>query len=301
MTHQSVLKKEAIDGLEIRQGDIFLDCTANGGGHIEEVCQRLGKSIKVIGLDLDQDALDRAKLRFKDKDFDITLQQSNFRNLDEVLDTLEISKVTKVLFDLGLSSNQLEESGRGFTFQKDEPLLMTFKKNPEKEDLTAGEIVNHFEEKVIADLLFTYGEERYARKIAKAIIEARKKRSIQTTFELIEIIKHAVPSSYQHGRTHFATKTFQAFRIAVNDEMTALPEALNKAFERLEDNGRIAVISFHSSEDRIVKRIFRSIKDRGDGTLFTKKPITPSEEEIRENPRSRSSNLRILIKNLSQK
>ena len=216
--------------------------------------------------------------------------------MDEVLDELGIGKVNRIMLDLGLSSDQFETSGRGFTFKNDEPLLMTFSKNPDVDDLTAGYIVNNWSEASIADIIFGYGEERYARKIAKGIVSYRQKKKIETTGELVEIINQSVPGMYKRGRIHPATRTFQALRIAVNDELNTLKEGLAKGFDRLEKGGRMAVISFHSLEDRIVKHFNIEKKELGLANIITKKPIEASEEEIQNNPRSRSAKLRIIEK-----
>lgn len=296
MTHKTVLLHESIDGLEIKSGDIFLDGTLGGGGHTAEVCRRFGKDVKLIGLDLDADALERTKERLKKIDCEASLVVSSFRNLDEVLAGLRIKKVNRILLDLGLSSNQLEESGRGFSFRKSEPLLMTMKKNPQADDITAKEIVNNWEEKNIADIIYGYGEEKFSRKIAEKIIEARNAKAIETTDDLVKIIEGAVPASYRRQKLHFATRTFQALRIATNDELRSLEEVLQKGFEHLEKGGRMAIISFHSLEDRLVKRFFKEKEKEEKALLITKKPIVPTDEEIRENPRSRSAKLRILEK-----
>ncbi|PIZ85308.1 16S rRNA (cytosine(1402)-N(4))-methyltransferase [Candidatus Nomurabacteria bacterium CG_4_10_14_0_2_um_filter_33_9] len=213
-----------------------------------------------------------------------------------------------IIFDLGLSSDQLENSGRGFSFMKDEPLLMTMKENPSLDDLTAIDIVNSWGEESLVDIIYGYGEERFSRRIAKGIIEARKKNNIKTTFDLVKIIGDSVPSAYKRQRIHFATRTFQALRIAVNDELGALKVGLEKGFEILKKparphdslgaggGGRMSVISFHSLEDRIVKRFFRDKKEKSEAILINKKPIIPKEEEIKNNGRSRSAKLRVLEK-----
>jgi 16S rRNA (cytosine1402-N4)-methyltransferase len=317
--HQSVLLKESIDALNIQCNPIataaatvpfvVVDATINGGGHSEELILRHGSGVRIIGIDLDEDALARANLRLSaaneraeksDKGKAVfTLHCNSFRHLDQVLNDVGIRKIDAILFDLGLSSNQFEDSGRGFTFQKDELLLMTFKKISEKEkssaDLTAYQIVNEWDEENIADVIYAYGEERYSRRIARAIVESRKIKPIKTTFELVEIIRKAVPFMYTKGKTHFATKTFQALRITVNNEILSLKEGLRKGFEALKPGGRMAVISFHSIEDRIVKRYFQELQ----AIILTKKPIIPSDAEIKTNRRARSAKLRILEKQAS--
>ncbi|HEY4509139.1 MAG TPA: 16S rRNA (cytosine(1402)-N(4))-methyltransferase RsmH [Candidatus Paceibacterota bacterium] len=294
--HKSVLLHEAIDGLDIKAGDIFVDGTLGGGGHSEEVCLRFGGSVVMIAIDLDPEAISRATSRLSSLKCNIRYVQGSFRNIDTILDSLGVAQVSKCLFDIGLSSNQFEDSGRGFSFQKDEPLIMSFKKDLKEEDLTARKIVNNWDEENIRAVLEGYGEEKFAYKIVKAIVERRGKRPIETTFDLVEIIKSATPAFYHHRKIHPATKTFQALRITVNDEIEALKEGVKKGFERLSPEGRLAVISFHSLEDRVVKDFFREKEDMGFGRRITKKPIVPTEEEILINPRARSAKLRIVEK-----
>ncbi|MFZ2693819.1 MAG: 16S rRNA (cytosine(1402)-N(4))-methyltransferase RsmH [Minisyncoccia bacterium] len=297
VTHKTVLLHEAIDGLEIKDGDIFVDGTLGGGGHSEEVCKRFGGSVVMIGIDLDPDALSRTKLRLSSLKCNIRFVQGSFRNMDTLLDSLDMTRVDKILLDIGLSSNQFEDSGRGFSFQKDEPLIMSFKKDIKEEDLTAKEIINTWDLENIVAILKGYGEEQFAWKIAKAIIARREEKPIETTFDLVEIIKTATPKWYHTKKIHPATKTFQALRITVNDEIESLKDGVKKGFERLNSKGRIAVISFHSLEDRVVKQFFADKEKKGEAKRVTKKPIVPGDEEIRENPRSRSAKLRILEKN----
>jgi len=298
-SHVSVLLQEVIEGLAIKNGETFVDMTVNGGGHSSAVCLYLGPKGTLVGIDADANALVRAKKRLELADCRATvhLVSDNFRNIRSVLKGLGIVKADKVLFDLGLSTNELENSGRGFSFQKDEPLLMTFSNDPSKVTFTAEDILNTWDEENIATILFGYGEERFAKRIAKRIVEARGMQPIKTTKELVEIIRTAVPSWYRSGRKiHFATKTFQALRMAVNDEIRTLEEALNDAWEALTPKGRMAVISFHSMEDRMVKKFFRELSKEEKGTLLTKKPIVPGIEEIKKNKRSRSAKLRIIEK-----
>ncbi len=296
LVHKTVLLKESIQGLEIKKGDIYLDGTLGSGGHAIEA---LRAGAEVIGLDRDEDAILRAKKRFEEAGFsssDFSLVKENFRNMDEVLPKLGKEKVNRIMLDLGLSSDQLETSGRGFTFKKNEILLMTFKKNLGPEDLTAMHIVNDWDEANIADIIYGWGEERFSRRIARAIVEAREIKPITTSGELADIISKAVPGFYRNGKIHPATKTFQAIRITVNDEIGALQDALRKGFEMLDRDGRMAVISFHSIEDRIVKRFINEKSKLSLIRQITKKPITASIEELRENPRSRSAKLRIFEK-----
>lgn len=293
--HKTVLLKESINGLDIHQGDIYLDGTLGSAGHVEYALRINEGKIKVIGLDRDSQALLRSKDRLREYS-DVTLIESSYGDLDQALDSLKIEKIDRIMLDLGLSSDQFETSGRGFTFKKDEPLLMTFKSNLVEGDLTAHEIVNSWQEENIADVIYGYGEERYSRRIAHAIVKYREKKTIEKTSELVEIISQAVPVFYRKGKLHPATRTFQALRIAVNDELNTLKKGLEKGFARLNKGGRMAIISFHSLEDRIVKNFNKEKESKEEAKIITKKPIEPSDEEVKENPRSRSAKLRILEK-----
>ncbi|MEK7652337.1 MAG: 16S rRNA (cytosine(1402)-N(4))-methyltransferase RsmH [Patescibacteria group bacterium] len=298
--HIPVLLKETIEGLNLKRGDIVIDATLGEGGHSFEICKNLNGDVFIIGIEADTDAIEKAKEKFFSnnitKKSKFVFKEGNFRNLENILNELKIGNIDGVLFDLGIRSANIEESQRGFTFQKDEPLIMTLSKQSTSEPFTAEEIVNEWEEENIVDILDGYGEERFAKQIAKNIILRRKIKPIKTTFELVEIISTAIPKRYREGRTHFATKTFQALRITVNDEIGALKEGIVKAFDKLNKGGRMAVISFHSIEDRIIKRFFKEKVLEKKGVLVTKKPITPSDEEILKNPRSRSGKLRIIQK-----
>ncbi|MFZ3011847.1 MAG: 16S rRNA (cytosine(1402)-N(4))-methyltransferase RsmH [Minisyncoccia bacterium] len=283
--HKTVLLKETIDGLNLSEKSVVVDCTFGGGGHSLEVLKRFPKA-KVIALDQDKSVWQGNEKR-------ISFHNKNFRELDEVL---KDEKVDGIIFDLGLSSDQLENSGRGFSFLKDEPLLMTMKAVPGEEDLTAEEVVNTWEEKNLADIIYGYGEERFSRRIAKGIVDARGKARIKTTFNLVKVISESVPAVYKRGRIHFATRTFQALRIAVNDELRNLQTGLEKGFGALKSGGRMSTISFHSLEDRIVKKFYRMLEKEGKAILINKKPILESKEELNKNPRARSAKLRILEK-----
>lgn len=296
MQHKSVLLQEVIDGLEIKAGDVFVDGTLGGGGHSLEVCKRFGDTVVMIGIDLDPEAHSRASARLSQHNCSLRHIQGSFRNIDTLLEKEGIRNVDKILLDIGLSSNQFEDSGRGFSFQKDEPLIMSFKKDLSDTDLTAREIVNTWDLENIQAILSGYGEEKFAWKIAKAIVAKREEKPIETTFELVDIIKLATPKFYHTRRIHPATKTFQALRITVNDEIESLKEGVQKSFEMLNPHGRLAVISFHSLEDRAVKQFFNKKIESGEGKRVTKKPIIPTEAEILENPRSRSAKLRIIEK-----
>lgn len=293
MAHIPVLLKEVISGLDLKPGMIVLDATLGGGGHSKEICKLIGKEGVLIGLDRDEAAIERVKNIISSDDCKYHLFLANFKDLSAVLSEININKIDAALFDLGLSSFQLDSSGRGFTFQKDEPLLMTFEERAEEDRLTAREIVNTWAEESLADIIYGYGGERFARRIARGIVEERKKGEINTTKKLVEIIERCVPIPYKRRKIHFATKTFQALRITVNDEMTAIRKALDEVWLKLKVDGRVAVISFHEIEDRIVKNFFRGKKELGSAEIITKKPISPEEEEIFDNPRSRSAKLRI--------
>lgn len=304
--HKSVLLKESLDALDLHTGGVFVDATLGGGGHSAEVIARFGKEMKIVAIDLDQAAIDAAMKRLESGN--VQYYCGSFRNIDLALAG---QKANGELFDLGWNADQFEAAERGFSFQKDGPLKMMFSQTETPGPkigvgasavanalprFTARDIVNSWEEQNIADVIYAYGEERYSRRIARAICEARTQKPIETTFELVNIIGRAVPFFYKKGKTHFATRTFQALRIAVNDELSALKEGLWKGFDSLAPGGRMAVISFHSLEDRIVKRYFKEKADQGEGELVTKKPIVPSDEEIQENRRSRSAKLRVLQK-----
>ena len=288
--HKTVLLNETIEGLNLGKGAIVIDGTFGGGGHSRLLCEKY-PDVRVIALDQDANVIKEVDIK---PGCNMTFVNTNFRNLDEVLQKEKIEKVDGIVLDLGLSSDQLESSGRGFSFMKEEPLLMTMKENPRPDDVTAREIVNTWEEKNLADIIYGYGEEQFSRRIARGIVEARKRAEIKTTTMLVKIIEDSVPNFYKKGRIHPATKTFQALRIAVNDELGARGEGLTKGFEALRVGGRMSVISFHSLEDRVVKRFFKEKVKEEKGNLINKKPIVPSKEEIKNNNRSRSAKLRII-------
>lgn len=298
--HRTVLLNETIEGLHLggTKTPIVVDATFGGGGHSLEVC-RLYPSSKIIALDQDKGVFEKVQEKFEKLDktkCDISLVNLNFRDMDKALEQEGVEKVDGIIFDLGLSSDQIENSGRGFSFIRDEPLLMTMKEDPRPEDLSASDVVNTWSEQSLANIIYGYGEERFSRKIAKAIVERRKVKPFSTTLELVEAIESGVPGAYKRGRLHFATKTFQAIRIAVNDELGTLKTGLEKGFAALGPGGRMSVISFHSLEDRIVKRFFREMERGGRGILINKKPIIASEQEIKNNPRARSAKLRLIVK-----
>ena len=291
--HQPVLLHEAISSLAIVQDDVVVDATLGGAGHAKAISGQLGKNGTLIGLDLDQDAIHRAGKALAGTKPKIHLLEANFRNIEREVASLGVRRITKVLFDLGWSSYQLD-SGRGFSIRADEPLRMTYSNDPKS--LTAAMIVNEWQESSIADILYGWGEERYSRRIAKAIVQRRHTKPFTSALDLAETIKAAVPPGYRFGRIHPATRSFQALRIAVNDELGALSEGLQGAWKTLASGGRIAVITFHSIEDRVVKQLFREWECNGEGSRINKKPLAPTREEIAKNPRSRSAKLRVIQK-----
>ena len=279
--HKSVLLQEVIEGLDLESGETVVDATYGAGGHTKEILRHFPK-VRVVSIDQDPET-----------HADIT---GNFRDLDKLLGDL---RPDAILFDLGISSDQLEsaglpaQAGRGFSFQKDEPLDMRMSgRGP-----TAADILNSWDEHAIELVLRGFGEEKFSRKIARVIVERRKLVPFKTTFDLVGSVLEVKPRSWR-DKIHPATKTFQAIRIAVNEELTALEIGLEKGFKALKPEGRLVVISFHSLEDRIVKNFFRDKVKEKRARQITKKPITPSAEEIRENPRSRSAKLRIIKKNV---
>lgn len=292
--HISVLLQETIAQLNIRAGKRYIDGTIGGGGHTAEILKHGGI---VLGLDVDQDALEfvQKDLRLKIKDLrfgtDLVLVKGNFKGIATIARENGFEKVAGILLDLGVSSHHFDEAKRGFSFQSEGPLDMRMDKELQ---VNAGDLVNALTRGELIELFTTYGEEPFARSIASHIVEARKEKRIETTTELAGIIRKAVP--FTKKGINPATKVFQALRIAVNDELHVLIETLPKAVELLESNGRLAVISFHSLEDRIVKRSFLAFEEKGLGKVVTKKPIVPSEEEIMANSRSRSSKLRVFEK-----
>ncbi len=293
--HIPVLFQESIRALSIKQSGIYIDGTLGGAGHAAEIASHLGPDGTLIGFDLDSHAIARAQEKLSGASCNIILVRENFRNLARVLDEQGFGHVDGILLDLGFSSFQIEDAARGLSFQHDGPLRMTLSDAPADEILTAWDMVNTWEESTIADILYLYGDERASRKIARAIVDARKQAPIDTTFQLVNVI-HSVLPRKPWMKTNPATKTFQALRIATNDEYGAIKQVLESGFEKLGPGGRFAIITFHSGEDRIVKNYFRDRAYEGRAKLLTKKPITPSDGEIDENPRSRSAQLRIIEK-----
>jgi len=286
--HKPVLLKESVDFLTQNGGKIYVDCTLGGGGHAKEILKRR-EDIYLIGIDRDEEAIEIAKENLKEFEGRFSIYKANFKDLDLVLQEEGIEKVDGFLFDLGVSMYQLKGE-RGFTFQEDQPLDMRMDK---EQTLTAYKVVNTYPERELIRILKEYGEEKFAVRIAKAIVQRRKKKPIETTGELVDLILSVVPEYYKHGKIHPATRTFQAIRIEVNEELKSLKEALGKTPFHLNPKGRLVVISFHSLEDRIVKHFMKEKEKEGILRIITKKPVTPSEEEIKENPASRSAKLRV--------
>ena len=294
-SHRSVLLHEAIRELAIRPSDVVVDATIGGAGHTSLIAAELDTGGILIGFDLDTDAITRANEKLGHTKPSLYIINSNFRHLHSEIAARGITGIDKALFDLGWSGYQLT-AGRGFSFQTDEPLLMTYASTVTPETLTAREIVNEWEEESLIDIISGWGEERYARRIAQSIVKRRGDKPFETARDLADFIKANVPAAYRYGRIHPATKTFQALRIAVNDELGALQEGLTSAWQMLAPSGRIAVITFHSIEDRIVKQLFVNWEKNSEGKRVTKKPLIPTDDELSQNPRARSAKLRVIEK-----
>jgi 16S rRNA (cytosine1402-N4)-methyltransferase len=297
--HVPVMRDEILRLLSIQRGDVVCDATAGGGGHLAAICRQFGSTVSLVGIDTDPDALERAHPAVEAAGCSATFLHGNFREISALLRQNGIEHADRILFDLGMSSDQLVEAHRGFSFREEnEPLDMRF--DPRRELPSAYEVVNTWGEQTLTTIIRGYGEERHAKAIARGIVRARETNEIKTTGDLVEIILANTPTRYHHGRLHPATRAFQAIRIAVNDELSALKDGLSEAFEVLAEDGRIAVISFHSLEDRIVKQTFRHWADQEMGRRVTKKPMRPSDEEREVNPRSRSARLRVFKKQYEQ-
>jgi 16S rRNA (cytosine1402-N4)-methyltransferase len=292
--HFPVLQKEVLKYLDPKPNGNFIDATIGQGGHGLAILEKILPEGKLLGIDWSPELIQELKVKTQNSKVksNLILVCDNFVNLKEIVKRKNFKNISGVLFDLGLSSWHLEESGRGFSFQRDEPLDMRY--NQKLEILTAEKIINEWPEAKLERIFREYGEERFAKRIVKKIVEVRKIQPIKTTFQLIEIIKKATPNWYHWRRIHFATRTFQALRIAVNEELKNLEKILPQALEILKSGGRLVVISFHSLEDRIVKNFLK--KNHLKLKILTKKPISPSREEIKQNPRSRSAKLRAAIK-----
>lgn len=303
--HISVLLNECIDNLNIRPDGIYVDGTMGGGGHSLEIAKRLTTG-RLICIDQDPNAHEAAGKRLAEYKDRITFVRDNFGNIANILDSLGIEKIDGMLLDIGVSSHQLDEAERGFSYQQDAPLDMRM--NPDR-PFSAYDVVNGYDEDELDRVIFTYGEERWARRIAQFIVKEREAKPIETTGELVDIIKKAVPKGARKDGPHPAKRTFQAIRIEVNGELEVLQRAIDDVAARLAVGGRLCIITFHSLEDRIVKEAFRKQENpcicppqfpvcvcgkKPLGRVITRKPILPSKEELEENPRSRSANLRVL-------
>ena len=303
--HTSVLLDECIENLDIRPGGIYVDGTIGGGGHAEKICQHLGPEGTLIGIDRDTDALTAAKTRLEGIDCKKIFVQSNYSEIKNVLEDLEIDGIDGALLDLGVSSFQLDNIDRGFSYMHDSPLDMRMNRD---DRFTAYDVVNTYSERDLTEVIKKYGEERWASRISQFIVKARKEEPIGSTGRLVEIIKAAIPASARRSGPHPAKRTFQAIRIEVNDELGQLSKAITEFLDVLNSEGRLCVITFHSLEDRIVKNIIRDRADPctcppdfpvcvcgkvADVKKITGKPITPSNKELEANPRSRSAKLRV--------
>ena len=287
--HVPVFLKEVIDYLNPQVNKNFIDATAGEGGHGLAILKKNSPDGKLLGIEIDFGVYENLKKNMAEMVERVVLVNDSYINLEKIVEKNDFKLVYGILFDLGMCSWHLDASGKGFSYLKDEPLDMRF---DSESDLTAAEIINTWDIKKIEEILREFGEEKYAHRISLAIKEARKKERIIGTQQLVDILKRALPKNYDNKRIHFATRTFQALRIAVNNELQTIEEGLEQAIKILEPNGRIVVISFHSLEDRIVKNIFREKAKIGELNILTKKPITPCLEEIKNNSRSRSAKLR---------
>lgn len=306
--HISVLLDETIDSLNIKPDGIYVDGTLGGGGHSLEICKRLGPNGRLIGIDQDKDAIAAATERLKDYKDKVTIVHNNYQNIDSVLKDLSISGVDGIVLDLGVSSYQLDNVERGFTYKEDTALDMRMDQDTV---LTAKDIVNDYSEADLYRIIRDYGEDGFAKNIAKHIVKARELAPIETTGQLNEIIKNAIPAKVRKNTGHPSKKTFQAIRIELNKELYVLESSLDKMIELLNPEGRLSIITFHSLEDRIVKTIYKKNMNPctcppsfpvctcgkvPTGKVITRKPIVPSDEELEENRRAKSSKLRVFEK-----
>lgn len=303
--HKSVLLNETIDGLNIQPDGIYVDGTLGGGGHAYEVCRRLGDKGSIVGIDQDAAAIEAAGNRLKDFGEKVTIVRSNYCDMKSKLHELGIDKVDGIVLDLGVSSYQLDTAERGFSYREDAPLDMRM---DTRQKMTARDIVNDYEEMELYRVIRDYGEDKFAKNIAKHIVAARKEKTIETTGELTEIIRASIPMKYQKKSGHPAKRTFQAIRIELNRELEVLKDSLDDMIDLLNPGGRLCIITFHSLEDRIVKSAFRKNENPctcpsdfpvcvcgkvSKGSILTRKPILPSKEEMEENSRAKSAKLRI--------
>ena len=303
--HLSVLLDEAIKSLDIKPGGTYADATLGGGGHSLEIARRLGENGRLIGIDRDSDAIEAASKRLLEYSDKIILVHDNYSNIKNIISDLNIDRIDGVIIDAGVSSKQLDDAERGFSYMLNAPLDMRMDKSS---GLDAAEVINTYSQKELENIIFKYGEENWAKRISEFIVAERAKKPVETTYELVEIIKKAVPKGARRDGPHPAKRTFQAIRIEVNGELSSLEKAVYDIADILNDRGRISVITFHSLEDRIVKNAFRTMENpcicppdfpvcvcgkRPKGKVLTRKPILPSENEIENNPRSRSAKLRV--------
>lgn len=293
--HIPVLQKEVIRFLNPRPNENFIDCTIGQAGHTLEILKKIKPKGKILGIEWDPELYNQLREKCSRMHLEkrLVLINDSYTKVKEIVKKKRFEKISGILFDLGMSSWHLEESKRGFSFLRDEPLDMRY--NPEIQRLTAKKIINEWPEKEIKKILREFSQEKFWRRIARRIIKERKTKPIETTFDLVRIIKEVVPRNYEKGRIHPATRVFQALRIAVNDELNNLKKGLSQSLEVLEPEAKLVVISFHSLEDRIVKDFFRLHK-KIDLEILTKKPIRPRAEEIKNNPRARSAKLRAAAK-----
>ena len=303
--HKSVLLNETIDGLNIKPDGIYVDGTLGGGGHAYEVCRRLGEKGSIVGIDQDAAAIEAASARLKDFGEKVTIVRSNYCDMKSKLHELGIDKVDGIMLDLGVSSYQLDTAERGFSYREDAPLDMRM---DTRQKMTARDIVNDYTEADLYRVIRDYGEDKFAKNIAKHIVQARAVKPVETTAELSEIIRASIPMKFQKKSGHPAKRTFQAIRIELNRELDVLRDSLDDMIDLLNPGGRLCIITFHSLEDRIVKSAFRKNENpctcppdfpvcvcgkKSKGSIITKKPILPSEEELEYNSRSKSAKLRI--------
>ena len=303
--HKSVLLNETIDGLNIKPDGIYVDGTLGGGGHAYEVCRRLGEKGSIVGIDQDAAAIEAASVRLKDFGEKVTIVRSNYCDMKSKLHELGIDKVDGIVLDLGVSSYQLDTAERGFSYREDAPLDMRM---DTRQKMTARDIVNDYTEADLYRVIRDYGEDKFAKNIAKHIVQARAVKPVETTAELSEIIRASIPMKFQKKSGHPAKRTFQAIRIELNRELDVLRDSLDDMIDLLNPGGRLCIITFHSLEDRIVKSAFRKNENpctcppdfpvcvcgkKSKGSIITKKPILPSEEELEYNSRSKSAKLRI--------
>ena len=303
--HVSVLLQETVDGLNVKPDGIYVDGTLGGGGHSYEVCTRLGAKGSIIGIDQDEAAIEAASIRLKDFGEKVTIVRSNYCDMKSRLHELGIDKVDGIMLDLGVSSYQLDTADRGFSYREDAPLDMRM---DQRSEMTARDIVNDYSEMDLYRVIRDYGEDKFAKNIARHIVWERAKRPIETTGELTEVIRHAIPMKFQKKTGHPAKRTFQAIRIELNRELDVLRDSLDDMIDMLNPGGRLCIITFHSLEDRIVKSAFKKNENPcacpsdfpvcvcgkvSKGRVITRKPILPSEEEMEVNSRSKSAKLRI--------